>query len=277
MLVAGLAGADLNAGLVSALYFVHDARRWPVFSVPAMSYPEGASVLIADGLPIGALIAKATFRTTGAFFNHFAAWMVAAFALQGVFAVRLAWAAGLRRPWPLAAVVSLTMFAYVLASRSMRTARMGQFLIVWALALYATTWRTGALRWRERAALAVAGQGRPSPMGLCAPGGPRWCPRCRRVRGGLRRPGRVAPVSALGDVGYAQYSWDVASWVTPHPRSLFGAIASGVTRDATGGQYEGDAYLGIGPMLLAIVALCTRPRLMFDTARARAHARTWSS
>jgi hypothetical protein len=50
------------------------------------------------------------------------------------------------------------------------------------------------------------------------------------------------------------------------PEGVFGFLR-GVTRDATHGQYEGEAYVGRGALLLLVVALAWRPRRVLHAAR----------
>src|SRR5262245_44302069 len=45
---------DFIAYLVAWNYFIVDDWRLPVFSLPAMGYPEGGNVLFNDGLPLTA-------------------------------------------------------------------------------------------------------------------------------------------------------------------------------------------------------------------------------
>jgi hypothetical protein len=58
--------------------------------------------------------------------------------------------------------------------------------------------------------------------------------------------------------GFGHYSWNLATLLLP-PDGLFGFL-TGVTRDATGGQYEGEAYVGRGALLLLALCVVSRPQ-----------------
>ena len=57
---------DLVAYLVAWNYYIIDRWRLPLFSLPAMGYPEGGNVLFNDGLPLTALLTKIVYRFLGA-------------------------------------------------------------------------------------------------------------------------------------------------------------------------------------------------------------------
>ena len=57
--------------------------------------------------------------------------------------------------------------------------------------------------------------------------------------------------SSMQAMGFGLFSSNLVSLFVP--RSL------GVVRDATGGQYEGEAYVGMGALLALSVALVMRP------------------
>jgi hypothetical protein len=58
--------------------------------------------------------------------------------------------------------------------------------------------------------------------------------------------------------GFGRYSWNLATLFLP-PDGVFGVL-KGVTRDATHGQYEGEAYIGRGALLLLGLAALWSPR-----------------
>jgi hypothetical protein len=65
--------------------------------------------------------------------------------------------------------------------------------------------------------------------------------------------------------GFGKYSWNLASLLLP-PDGVFGFLR-GVTRDATHGQYEGEAYIGRGALLLLVIALAWAPRRVLHATR----------
>src|SRR4030095_3221332 len=51
--------------------------------------------------------------------------------------------------------------------------------------------------------------------------------------------------------GFGHYSWNVISLLLP-PEGFFGFLAN-VPRDATHGQYEGEAFIGSGALLVLVL------------------------
>ena len=73
-----------------------DRWRLPLFSLPAMGYPEGGSVLFNDALPLTALPSKVIYRLTGVLINPFGWWILLTYVLQGVMAAKVMLSAGVR-------------------------------------------------------------------------------------------------------------------------------------------------------------------------------------
>src|SRR5262249_18345190 len=65
--------------------------------------------------------------------------------------------------------------------------------------------------------------------------------------------------------GFGYYSWNLATTFVP-PEAYWGWPRGGV-RDATGGQYEGDAYLGLGTMLAVLACVLARPKRVVAALR----------
>ena len=65
--------------------------------------------------------------------------------------------------------------------------------------------------------------------------------------------------------GFGLFSWNVITLLVP-PDGFFG-FKGDVTRDATGGQYEGEAYVGRGVILLLVVAFAWAPRKILECVR----------
>jgi hypothetical protein len=263
---------DLVAYIVGWSYFINDRWRFPIFDVPAMSYPEGGNVLFVDALPLTAILTKAMRSLTGVSINPFGPWTLLTYVLQGVFATRLLFAVGVRSlPASIAAAV-LTTTASGFVWRMSHTAVSSHFLILWALAVYFESWR-GRDRLIELWVLAavtllinsylfvmVMALHAVTVVTLAVAG--RWDWRSTRIAfAGAAGVVAIALAAGYGIVftnpasmqamGFGHFSWNVAS--------LFVSRTSGVVRDATGGQYEGDAYIGIGALALLAAAIVTRP------------------
>lgn len=265
---------DFNAYLVAWHYYIVDGWRFPLFSVPAMGYPEGGSVLFNDALPLAALLSKALYHVTGLRPNPFGWWILVVFVLQGAMAARLASVVGKQS---LAASAAAAVFAVANTPFLLRighVALSGHFLLLWALARHFESLH------RHRAKLGGAFAVLTVTLLVNAylfvmvlvleagTLGAHWS-RGHLVRRDLARAAAgIGAIAVLGIVagygivlvnpslmkgdGFGYHSWNLASLLLP-PRGVFGYLA-GVTRDATGGQYEGESYVGLGALML--LALC---------------------
>src|SRR5262245_5921532 len=128
--------ADLNAYLIPFQYFIHDTWRFPVFDLPAMNYPEGGSVLFNDALPLGVLMSKVIHSVSGYVINPFGWWVFLAYVLQGALAVRVITACGVRSWGASIGAAALAICFIPFLWRAGHSALSGQFVILWALALY---------------------------------------------------------------------------------------------------------------------------------------------
>ena len=117
-------------------YYIVDAWRFPLFSVPGMGYPEGGSVLFNDALPLTALATKVVYQVWGLRVNPFGWWIVLTYVLQGVLAARVVRAVGVHSIWACGAAAILTICGPAFLRRLGHTALSSHFLILWALALH---------------------------------------------------------------------------------------------------------------------------------------------
>jgi hypothetical protein len=278
---------DLVSYTVALRYFVADVWRFPLFDLPAMSYPEGTNLALNDSLPLAALLTKLLFHLTGVRINPFGPWMFLAYVLQGAMAARLVCALGVRSVWASVTAAVLAIANTFFLIRFVHTALSGQFLILWGFALYFESLGRGRARsWEFVALLAIALLVNPylfvmavvlETVTLARLGFRRQVP----VRdAGILIGGGLA-VAALGlasgygtgltrsnsmvAIGYGFFSWNLVSTLLP-PDGFFGALP-GVRRDFTGGQYEGDSYLGLGALLLLMAFIVSRPRTAFEALR----------
>ena len=100
---------DYNAYLVAWHYYVSDTWRLPLFSLPAMGYPEGGSVLFNDALPLTALPSKVIYQLTGVLINPFGWWILLTYVLQGVMAAKVMLSVGVRSVAASAAAAALAV------------------------------------------------------------------------------------------------------------------------------------------------------------------------
>jgi hypothetical protein len=75
----------------------------------------------------------------------------------------------------------------------------------------------------------------------------------------------VADPSSVKSGGFGYFSWNPVTLVVPPER--YWGFPRGITRDATGGQYEGETYIGLGAVLIAFVCAAVWPRRIWERLR----------
>ena len=271
---------DLVAYLVAWNYYIVDRWRLPLFSIPAMSYPEGGNVLFNDALPVTAFMTKVAYHATGARVNPYGWWVFLTYVLQGATAARLAFAVGTRWYWAAGAAAVFAIVNIAFVARLGHTAVSSHFLILWVLALYFDSLRHRRVLGLECGAVLaltllvnaylfvmIAGFVAVTVITL-------WW-REQLTRRDFARVGAAVGVTfAIGMLagygvllinpttmkaqGFGHYSWNVISLLLP-PEGFFGFLAN-VPRDATHGQYEGESFIGAGALLVLVLCLVSRPR-----------------
>ena len=276
---------DYVAYLVAWRYYVMDAWRLPLFAVPAMGYPEGGSVLFNDALPIAAFITKVLYGLSGVLVNPFGWWVFLTYVLQGAAAARMMRAVGVVSLWACVSGAALAVVSTAFVPRMGHTALSTHAVLLWAIGLHFSTLRSDRARTVEWTSLlavtllinaylfvmvfalavatfaAVFARGRTSARDLRSAA----IAVCFLVALGLFAgygPLLTNP-SAMQTEGFGKYSWNLTGLLVP-PRELFGAL---VPRDATHGQYEGEAYVGMGALLLLGLALVSSPRRVLGLVR----------
>jgi hypothetical protein len=278
---------DYNAYLVAWNYFVVDAWRFPLFSLPQMGFPEGGSILFNDALPLASLATKILYGLTGVRVNPFGWWIFLTYILQGVMAARVVQSVGVRSTWACASAAALAVVSSSFVARMGHTALSSHFLLLWAIALHFSSLRQERAKHLEATALlaitllvnaylfamvfaivsttlcalwvrrqfvwrdvwlAALGMTLVAASGILAGYGP-----------------VVTNPTAMKSVGFGLYSWNLTALLLP-PDGLFGFL-DGVTRSATHGQYEGEAYIGRGALLLLAFAVVWAPLRLASRVR----------
>jgi hypothetical protein len=268
---------DMQVVLAAYYYFIQSPWQLPLFYVPALGAPTGTNVIFTDVVPIMALAGKLLHSVTGAVVNPYGAFLFLCFVLPGVMMTLVLIAAKTR--FALAAVTA-TIFADTMPALLWRwrwghIALEAQFLLIGALALYLFTlqkrrWRAVAAAWIGFLALAYL-----INIYLFAMVGAVWlCAVVQRrldrlittreaLAAGTLTVTLVCVVVALGGqfgrggvlpfAGYGLYSMNVASPFVPQASGIYPGMQGII--DATGGQYEGFNYLGLGLLLASISAV----------------------
>lgn len=278
---------DYNAYLVAWQYFLHDQWRLPIFDLPAMGYPEGGSALFNDALPLTLVPSKVIYSLAGFAPNPFGPWIFLTYVLLGAFASRLVAACGVRAPIALAVGAFLAVGKMLFLWRLGHVAISSHFVIVWALVLYVENVRDRRFGFGEHLALSLATLlinayllvmvallqaatvltlmirrqfTRADVVRTGAIGGAVVAVALLLGYGAMFEPG---PASMRAG-GFGHFSWNLATFVVP-PHQLWGPTP--VVRDATGGQYEGDGYIGGGVVLLVLGLVLLRPLQVAATLR----------
>jgi len=285
---------DIATEITALRYYVADQWHFPLFRTVGIAPPRGISITYMDALPLLAVFAKFLKHVFSVEWNYFGLWIGLCFVLQGLSAVFLLQALGVRGWLPAATVAALAVFTPAFLFRLFHTALNGHFLILLALALYFLAIRRSAfdrvwpwfcsLAWvslwvqayffvmiltifigtavqtavRHRRGWPLAA----AAIGVCIGGSLllMW------VSGFFWERSGWDPLAIGSPKWFGIGSMNVLSPVIPQWSEFFPGIAKafGAAKgpyaavgviDATGGQYEGYNYLGAGILLLAAVAL----------------------
>ncbi len=258
-----------------------DSWRFPPLFAENVFWPHGVALSIGDLNPLMSLIAKTIAHSTVLpWINLMGVWFAACFVLLPVACVYAVRGLGARSLTSAIGVAMLGALTPTLFFRLGHINLCGHFVFVLALGVSLRLQQrpSATLWWAAFAVLLLGVLTHPylfmlSAALLAAPSlDDAWRQRVWRTR----RPnwpllGRTAllvisPVVILtvasgglggGDKGFGKYSMNLLSLVWPQHSGLFGADLP--VLDATGGQYEGFAYLGGGVLLTTIIWLALRP------------------
>ncbi len=271
---------DYNAYLVAWSYYVRDAWRVPLFSLPLMGYPEGGSVLFNDALPLTALGTKILYKVSGALINPFGWWILLTYVLQGTMAARLMQAVGVCSIWACLSAAAFAVVSTSFVTRMGHTALSTHCVLLWAIALHFSSLRQRRAKIAESTvllAITLLVNAYLFAMVFALVAITQIALLCRHAldsRDVRRAAVGMTFVVALGllagyalvftnpttmkSEGFGRYSWNLATLLLPAEGVL--GLLGGVTRDATHGQYEGEAYIGQGALLLLVLAASWAPR-----------------
>lgn len=276
---------DRVTNLIGALYFAHDGWHFPIFYVPNLAAPEGANIVYTDSLPLLALAAKIYFKITGEWFNYFGLWLFLCFPLLALFVALATKEGGVESIFAVICAALLALANPALLVRFGHFALMGHFLIAWGFYLYLRLLRLPdskhvVAQFCFVSAMTVVLQAyfllMVMPFVLAALAQLVTAGRMTRQKAvtsfatvivvvlttawvaGIIGPG--SPSASAWGFGY--YSMNLLSPFLPPREHLPEFIAhyvtwdgNGYSWDATGGQYEGYNYLGLGVLFLLAVHL----------------------
>lgn len=257
----------------SLRYFVWDAWRWPVTLAHGLGDGPGTPIALTDSIPLYGLILRLFRPLITPQFNFIGVWLATCYVLQSLSGALALRAAGVTDRWHLLGAASLTLTIPAWIARAAHTALSSHFLIVLGVGLYFFSCRPRnpllaiilglALAWITSLVnpyLFVIVSGfvgaaflRQYALGVVS----------IRTTGGalvllIVGAGLVMLCAGyFGDkgpgVGFSIYSMNLLSPISPNAGPLVGVLPRAV--DATGGQYEGFNYLGLGALFLLGVTL----------------------
>ncbi len=256
--------------IVGQRYFLAAGWGWPPLVTRLIDPPGGVNIALTDSIPLLALLARpfAALLPRGGHLVY--AWVALGYLLQpaaAVFAVRSAGVGGLAGPLA-GGVMAVCMPAFLF--RHGHAALSAHFVVLLAVGLYFRLVRAPASRWWLPAtALMVAALLihpylmamvvailAAAPVSLLVRRETGAAVSSLRLLGGV---GVLACVAALGGYfgagtapGFGYYSLNLLSPFVPAGSDIIGGF---VVPDATGGQFEGYSYLGLGLMALAVAAV----------------------
>ncbi|MBV8891316.1 MAG: hypothetical protein JO266_04965 [Acidobacteria bacterium] len=267
---------DMAQVLVGYLYYVQSSWHLPLFNVSQLGTPTGTNVIFMDVVPVVALLGKLIHSITARAINIYGAYLFLCFSLPGVMMMLVLIAARVR--YALAAVIA------AIFSNSMpallwqwgHIALMAQFIVIGALALYLFSlnnqaWHRVLIIWITYLIIAYF-----TNAYLFVMVGVVWlCTILQRRLNGYATTREVLGIGALtvalvmtsiilGGLfgggtappfgrGYGVYSMNLLSPFVPQESGIFSR--TGGIIDATGGQYEGFNYLGIGLLIASLFVL----------------------
>jgi hypothetical protein len=275
--------SDTADHIIGQRYFLLDQWHMPPLQTQLLRWPKGTNIAFTDSIPLLAIPAKLLRRILPPGFHAIFWFLAMAWCLQPVAAVFALRSAGEKRLLPslAVAVIALSMPTLLYRCLAGHEALSGHFLILVAIGLYFRISHGSRIAmWLGPPALLVASllihpylMAMIAVVLMAAP----ISLLMRRDR--LRLPASLALTTAIGIAGglallfgyaeeasvgwgYGYYSMNLLSPIDPAGSTLIPFFPT--LMDATGGQYEGYQYLGVGVLLLcliAVISICRRAPL----------------
>lgn len=263
---------DNAASLIGFYSFANDEWRWPILYTRSINYPVGANIYYTDAVPLLAIIAKIMLKSTGIIIPYMGPWILLSYMLNGAFGYLIF--RHLRLDI-LSASVSAILIVLVpeFIWRHVHIGLIAQFIIVASIYVYLRF--TSISSKVEMILLSVSASFIilinvylfAMSMAIIAAGLlDAW--KLGRIKIGISAcivlsigAMTVAVSVLLGVVsasialpmsdGFGFYSMNLLSPLWPQ----YSIISSATFLDATGGQYEGFNYLGLGILGLCVVSI----------------------
>ena len=272
---------DVATHVAGQRAFIEDAWHWPLLRTTLLDAPRGLNIAMTDSNPLVALPLKLFRFLLPPGFTAIQLWLAVCYLLQPVAAVFALRSAGETRLLPAVAVAVFAISMPTFLFRHTHSSLSAHFILLLALGSYfRTTHEPGGeralplillpvsllihpyLAFMTFAILAAA----PASLALCASRAA-W-PAAATLIGAVLLTVLVSVVlgyqAAPPANGFGIASMNLVSPIYPSYSSFLGARAPFV--DATGLQFEGYQYLGLGLLLLlavTLLAVCFSTRTVF--------------
>ena len=261
--------------VASLSYYLREGWSWPVLFVKSYGYPEGVNLVLTDSIPVLALIAKTLRFAVPDGWHYLGYWLAICCVLQAVSMVVLLRVLGWRTITAalFGSGFALSQMAFLV--RYVHAALLAQFLIIFALAVYVHASRTdshvkhltlwsvlvlGSLFVHPYLFAMVAVIAATSLAQLIY--SRRMAMRSAVVWGignsalvaGSIRFMALGSSATGGDTGFGRYSMNLLAPIIPRI-------------DATGAQWEGSSYLGLGLLSVLAVNIVLSRKMIADVLR----------
>lgn len=274
--IIGNSWGDISTALSGYLYFQRDSWQLPLFHVGKLGGPAGTNIIFTDSIPLVALAGRLAFRLTGMPVNLYGLWtafcfvasamtmtaLVAALGQRNIAAAAMATISGLCMPALLARWGHMSLMAqfevplaliFYLRNRCRQNSR--QFFIQATGLLSLTLWTHTYLFVMDSAIVLATIAHAVSRQRIGTLSAIRLLTGLTLTIGILiALSGHLQSAGELAAHGFGAYSLNLLSPFVPQRSGVFSALRN-VTADATGGQYEGFAYLGTGVLMLLLMTL----------------------
>jgi hypothetical protein len=274
---------DAAMNVYGQRYFTKDAWRWPPLQIRTLGAPAGTNVGFMDGIPLAELVVKLFRRFLPPDFHSVYLWLALCWVAQPMAAVFALRSAGERRLLPNLAIAIIAVSMPTLLFRFVHASLCSHFVLLIALGLYFRITRNARLGtvigadalmlaallinpyiMEMTIAVLVA-----APISLLVRRDRTWIPVAAGIGGGVVVSAIAALLLGYGHAvpmgGFGMFTMNLLSPIYPV------AMREGQFLDATGGQYEGFQYLGVGVILTLLVAdFCLSMRDRLDLLRRHA-------
>lgn len=264
---------DAGMTLTGWNYFIHDRWHWPLGKTTLANSPAGVDILFFDAIPLVAIAGKLLVPVLGTHWHPYGLWHCAVYGLQGLFAALLVRRLGVRGLVGALAAAALCVSSTAFLLRFYHEDLDGQFVLLWALFAYACSVPSASPRWLIAnwvACACVSLLVQPYLTAMVV-----LVAIAAHARLASSRPALALRSASIVGVALAA-TWFVAGYCAPVPTdaeaSAFGVAsmnllsplvpmhsallprAAAVAQDGTGMQWDGQNFLGVGVLGLALLA-----------------------